>query len=198
MVWIIVAVIVVLLIVYLISTYNTFVRLRNSVREAFSTMDVYLKKRWDLIPNIVNTVKGYAKHEKETLEGVIKLRNSAYDSMSPEEKISTNQELSRGITKIMALAEAYPELKSNENFMDLSNQLTKVEDDISNSRKYALEYLHQYGEILADRGCEGQLVSYYATILVFIDAVASNFNEDISVILNDEYDAPPMPDEEVK
>ena len=73
MIWIIVAVIVVLLIIYLISTYNTFVRLRNSVREAFSTMDVYLKKRWDMIPNIVNTVKGFAKHEKETINKIIKV-----------------------------------------------------------------------------------------------------------------------------
>lgn len=146
MIWIIVAVIVVLLIIYLISTYNTFVRLRNSVREAFSTMDVYLKKRWDMIPNIVNTVKGFAKHEKETLEGVIKLRNGAYDSMSPEEKIATNQELSRGITKIMALAEAYPDLKANTNFMDLSNQLAKVEDDISNSRKYYNAVVRKYND----------------------------------------------------
>ena len=146
MIWIIVAVIVVLLIIYLISTYNTFVRLRNSVREAFSTMDVYLKKRWDMIPNIVNTVKGFAKHEKETLEGVIKLRNGAYDSMSPEEKIATNQELSRGITKIMALAEAYPDLKANTNFMDLSNQLAKVEDDISNSRKYYNAVVRRYND----------------------------------------------------
>ena len=146
MIWIIVAVIVVLLIIYLISTYNTFVRLRNSVREAFSTMDVYLKKRWDMIPNIVNTVKGFAKHEKETLEGVIKLRNGAYDSMSPEEKIATNQELSRGITKIMALAEDYPDLKANTNFMDLSNQLAKVEDDISNSRKYYNAVVRRYND----------------------------------------------------
>ena len=146
MIWIIVAVIVVLLIIYLISSYNTFVRLRNSVREAFSTMDVYLKKRWDMIPNIVNTVKGFAKHEKETLEGVIKLRNGAYDSMSPEEKIATNQELSRGITKIMALAEAYPDLKANTNFMDLSNQLAKVEDDISNSRKYYNAVVRRYND----------------------------------------------------
>ena len=146
MVWIIIAVIVVLLIIYLISTYNAFVRLRNSVREAFSTMDVYLKKRWDMIPNLVETVKGYAKHEKETLEGVVKLRNSAYDSMSMEEKIATNQELSRGITKIMALAEAYPDLKANTNFTDLSNQLTKVEEDIANSRKYYNAVVRRYND----------------------------------------------------
>lgn len=146
MIWIIVAVIVVLLIIYLISTYNTFVRLRNSVREAFSTMDVYLKKRWDMIPNLVEVVKGYAKHEKETLEGVIKLRNGAYDAMSPEEKIDANQELSRGITKIMALAEAYPDLKANTNFTDLSNQLSKVEDDIANSRKYYNAVVRKYND----------------------------------------------------
>ena len=99
-------------------------------------MDVYLKKRWDLIPNIVETVKGYAKHESETLENVIRLRNSAYDNMSDNEKIKTNEALSSGINKIMALAESYPDLKANENFRDLSNQLTKIEDDIANSRKY--------------------------------------------------------------
>lgn len=134
--WIILAVVVVLLLIYVMSTYNSLVRLRNSVKEAFSTMDVYLKKRWDLIPNIVETVKGYAKHEKETLEGVIKLRNGAYDKMSTEEKIETNQALSRGITKIMALAENYPDLKANENFKDLQGQLTRIEEDIANSRKY--------------------------------------------------------------
>jgi len=146
MVWIIVAIIVGLLVIYLISNYNSFVRLRNSVREAFSTMDVYLKKRWDMIPNLVETVKGYAKHEKETLEGVIKLRNGAYDAMSPEEKIDANKELSRGITKIMALAEAYPDLKANTNFTDLSNQLSKIEDDIANARKYYNAVVRKYND----------------------------------------------------
>lgn len=89
-----------------------------------------------LIPNIVETVKAFAKHEKETLEGVINLRNSAYDRMSPDEKINTNEQLTSGISKLMMLAESYPELKSNQNFMDLSSQLSKVEEDIANSRKY--------------------------------------------------------------
>lgn len=136
MVYIIIGVILVLLIFYIISSYNGLVALRNTVKEAFATMDVYLKQRWDLIPNIVETVKGYAKHEKDTLEGVIKLRNGAYDSMTPEEKIEANKSLTQGINKIMALAEAYPDLKANENFKDLSNQLTKVEADIANARKY--------------------------------------------------------------
>ena len=128
--------IIALIVVYALTLYNSFVKLNNKVKEAFSTMDVYLKKRWDLIPNIVETVKGYAEHEKNTLKEVVELRNSAYDKMSAEEKIKTNEKLSSGISEIMALAEAYPDLKANENFKDLSNQLTKVEDEIANSRKY--------------------------------------------------------------
>lgn len=135
--WIyIIIAIIVLIIVYVFALYNSFIKLNNKLKEAFSTMDVYLKKRWNLIPNIVETVKGYAKHEKDTLKEVVELRNSAYDKMSDEEKIKTNEQLSSGISKIMALAEAYPDLKANENFKDLSNQLTKVEDEIANSRKY--------------------------------------------------------------
>ena len=135
--WIyIIIAIIVLIVIYTLALYNSFVKLNNKVKEAFSTMDVYLKKRWDLIPNIVEIVKGYAKHEKDTLKEVVELRNSTYDKMSDEEKIKTNEQLSSGINKIMALAEAYPDLKANENFKDLSKQLTKVEDDITNSRKY--------------------------------------------------------------
>lgn len=135
--WIyIIIAIIALIIIYAFALYNSFVKLNNKVKEAFSTMDVYLKKRWDLIPNIVEIAKGYAKHEKDTLKEVVELRNSAYDKMSDDEKIKANEQLSSGISKIMALAEAYPDLKANENFKDLSDQLTKVEDDIANSRKY--------------------------------------------------------------
>ena len=133
---IVIGVIALLIVLYILSSYNAFVRLNNQVKEAFSTMDVYLKKRWDLIPNLVETVKGYAKHEKGTLEEVVKLRNSAYDGMSDEEKIEDNAKISAVIPKIMALAEAYPNLKANENFMNLSNQISSLEEDIANSRKY--------------------------------------------------------------
>lgn len=128
--------IIALLIIYIFTIYNSLVSLNNKVKEAFATMDVYLKKRWDLIPNIVETVKGYAKHEKETLENVINLRNSAYEKKSTSDKIDTNEKLTAGISKLMMLAENYPDLKANHNFLDLSSQLTKVEDDIANSRKY--------------------------------------------------------------
>lgn len=133
--WIILAIII-LIIIYAFILYNNFISLDNKVKEAFSTMDVYLKKRWDLIPNLVETVKGYAKYEEETLTRVTKLRNNVYNKMTNDEKIINNEELSSDVSKIMALKEAYPELKANENFIDLSNKLTKIEDDIANARKY--------------------------------------------------------------
>ena len=141
--YIIIAIVVVILL-FVLSTYNGFVTLNNKVEEAFATMDVYLKKRWDLIPNIVETVKGYAKHEKDTLKEVINLRNGAYDKMSNEEKVEANQKISQGISKIMALAESYPDLKANENFKDLSNELSKIEEDIANSRKYYNATVRQF------------------------------------------------------
>lgn len=133
--YIILAIILVLL-VYGFATYNSFVKLNNQVKEAFSTMDVYLKKRWDLIPNIVKVVKGYTKYEKETLAEIVELRNSSYNKMSNAEKVDTNTKLSDKLSKIMAIAENYPDLKANENFRALSNELSKVEEDIANSRKY--------------------------------------------------------------
>lgn len=143
--YIIIALVVIILIALFV-TYNSFVKLNNKVKEAFATMDVYLKKRWDLIPNIVETVKGYAEHEKDTLKDIVNLRNSVYDKMSDDEKINTNEQISKGINKIMALAESYPDLKANENFKDLSNQLSKVEDDIANSRKYYNGTVRMYND----------------------------------------------------
>ncbi len=131
-----IGIVVVVLGTIVFSSYNSFVKLNNSVKEAFSTMDVYLKKRWDLIPNLVETVKGYAAHEKSTLEEVIRLRNSAYDSMDTNDKVKANKDLSAGISKLMMLAENYPDLKANENFRNLSNQLESLENDIASSRKY--------------------------------------------------------------
>lgn len=128
--------IIALILLYVFVTYNSFVGLKNRVEEAFSTMDVYLKKRWDLIPNLVETVKGYAKHEESVIEEVTKLRTASYDNMSDKDKVEVNQKLSQGINKLIAVGEAYPELKANENFNNLSDQLQKVEEDIANARKY--------------------------------------------------------------
>ena len=125
-----------IVVLYILITFNSLIKMHNLVKESFSTMDIYLKKRWDLIPNLVETVKGYAKHEKDTLEEVVKLRSGDYDAMSNEEKIKTNTEINKGIGRIMALAESYPNLKANENFSNLSKELTKAEDEIAQSRKY--------------------------------------------------------------
>lgn len=132
----IIVVIIAVILIYTIIQYNLLIKARNNVKEAFSTMDVYLKKRWDLIPNLVETVKGYTKHESESLEKIVKLRSASYDSLSSEDKIKTNKELSNAITKVLAVAENYPDLKANTNFINLSNELSHVEEDIANSRKY--------------------------------------------------------------
>lgn len=136
---VIIAVIVLLVLIlgiYTGATYNSLVNLKNTVEEAFATMDVYMKKRWDLIPNIVASVKGYAKHEAETLENVIASRNGRYQDMTAEQKMQANSELSRGLASFNILAEQYPDLKANQNFLDLNNQLQKTEEDIANARKY--------------------------------------------------------------
>ena len=99
-------------------------------------MNIYLKKRWDLIPNLVEVVKGYANHEKETFEKITSLRINSYESMSMNKKLNINEQLTQNITKIMAISENYPELKASENFLQLSRELTKIEDEIANSRKY--------------------------------------------------------------
>lgn len=134
--FIIIMVIILLIIFWLVGSYNSLVGSKNRVEEAFSTMDVYLKKRFDLIPNIVETVKGYAKYESSTLDNMVKLRGQAYNSMSTEEKVETNNALSNELGKLLAVAENYPDLKANENFRDLTAQLASVENDIANARKY--------------------------------------------------------------
>lgn len=128
--------IIISVLVYIFIQYNSLVKSNNLVKEAFSTMDVYLKKRWDLVPNLVEIVKGYAKHEKETFSEITKLRTNSYETMTTNKKIDMNEQLTQEISKIMAISENYPELKASDNFSQLSKELTKIEDDIANSRKY--------------------------------------------------------------
>ena len=128
--------IVLLLTVYILVTYNSLIKLNNIVKEAFSTMDIYLKKRWDLVPNLVEVVKGYAKYEKDVFNQITTLRTNTYQNMSMNKKITINEQLTEGISKIIAVSENYPDLKANQNFLELSRDLTKIEDEIANSRKY--------------------------------------------------------------
>ena len=132
----IVAFVVLALLIWVVGTYNGLVRARNDVDEAFSGMDVYMKKRYDLIPNIVETVKGYAKHEKETLSAVIAARNSAVAASDPKAKAKAENEITGALRQLFAIAENYPELKANTNFLDLQAQLKSIETEIANSRRY--------------------------------------------------------------
>lgn len=144
---IILSAVIVIIALYIAATYNKLIKSRNTVDEAFSTMDVYMKKRWDLIPNIVSSVKGYAKHEAETLEKVIAARNNGYSSLNPQQKLEANAELSTAIKSLNVVAEQYPELKANQNFMDLNAQLKTTEEDIANARKYYNAVVKQYNNL---------------------------------------------------
>jgi LemA protein len=120
-----------------IGTRNDFVRLKNRVEEGMSTIDVYLKKRFDLIPNLVETVKGYAKHESETLEKVVAARNLSMGAKTAEEKMAAANDLSSSLrTLFTAVSESYPELKANTNFIDLQQQLKSIEGDLEGARRY--------------------------------------------------------------
>lgn len=126
----------VLLVLYVISVYNSHIRLRNLVKEAWSSIAVMLKKRHDLLPNLVETVKGYASHEKETLQSVIDARNQAQNSRSVKDTEASENQLAVAVTHLLALAESYPDLKANVNFLQLQDQLAAIEGDIEKSRRY--------------------------------------------------------------
>jgi LemA protein len=136
-VWIIVAIVVILLAI-LAGNYNGLVGLRNQLKNAWAQIDVQLKRRHDLIPNLVETVKGYAKHERETFEMVTKARNLAQQASSAgaAERGKIEGELSIALGRLLAVAEAYPELKANQNFLALQEELTSTENKISFSRQY--------------------------------------------------------------
>lgn len=134
---IVIAVILVVLIFIAISYKNSFVRLTNQVEEAFATMDVYFKKRWDLVPNLVETIKGITGHETKIFTEITKLRSGIkYDDLSEAEKLDLNKRMAGNISKLLAVAEDYPEITSSQNFLDLNQQLQAIEEDIANARKY--------------------------------------------------------------
>lgn len=141
--WIILIVVAVI-VLYVISTYNGLVVLRNKVKDQWSQIEVQLKRRADLIPNLVETVKGYAAHEKDTLEAVVSARNKAVSATTPEAEMQANGELSQALGRLFALTEAYPDLKANTNFVDLQNQLKETEDKISYSRQFYNDTVLKY------------------------------------------------------
>lgn len=133
---IIVIVVVALVLIFFVFQYNGLVKLKNRVENAWAQIDVQLRRRYDLIPNLVETVKGYASHEKETLEAVIEARNSAMSASGPADAAQTENMLTGALKSLFALSEAYPDLKANQGFLDLQEELTSTESRIAFARQY--------------------------------------------------------------
>lgn len=136
--------IVVLLVLYVWSTYNSLIVFKARIKEALSGIDIQLKRRIDLIPNLIETVKGYAKHEKEIFENVTKARSALMKADNVEDKLKASDQVSGALKSLFAVAENYPNLKANENFAELQRQLEDTEDKIAYSRQFfnanVLEY----------------------------------------------------------
>ncbi len=143
MLWVIIAV-VVLVIVFLIATYNRLVSLRQRIKNAWAQIEVQLKRRYDLIPNLVNTVKGYASHEKETFESVTRARNMAIQAKDVNEQAGAENMLSGALKSLFAVAESYPALKADANFRQLQEELTNTEGKIAFSRQFYNDTVMNY------------------------------------------------------
>lgn len=141
---IIAAIILVLVLAFVIATYNTLIGLKNKVEDSWAQIEVLLKRRADLIPNLVETVKGYAKHEEGTLENVIAARNKAVSAVNKQDEMQAAGEVSNALSRLFALAEAYPDLKANTNFIDLQNNLKETEDKLSFSRQFYNDTVLKY------------------------------------------------------
>ena len=132
----IILILIALVLLYVFGFYNGCIKLRNQIEEAFSTMDVYLKQRYDLIPNLVNTVKGYAEHEEKTLTELTEARTKAMAAQTSQQRVESEQGFQSALARLLAVAENYPDLKANQNFLQLQQELRTQEDNIANSRKY--------------------------------------------------------------
>jgi LemA protein len=143
-----VIVIVGLMLLLLISSYNRLVRLKNTVRSSWSDMDVQLKKRYDLVPNLVETVKGYATHEKALFQQVAEARSTAMQAALPPEKARAENRFQETLKSLFALAEAYPELKANDNFARLQTQLHDLENGLENARRYYNAVVRDYNTLV--------------------------------------------------
>lgn len=128
--------IIAIIVIWLIGTYNKFIKLSTEVDEAFSSMDVSLKKRTDLIPNLIECVKGYVKHEKSTLNEIVEARNSVLNASTQDQRMEAENALGSTLGRLFALAESYPDLKANTNFLNLQDQLGQTETEIANARRY--------------------------------------------------------------
>lgn len=144
----IIVLVVLLIIAAIIKTRNSFVTLRNRVKNQMAQVDVQLKRRYDLIPNLLETAKGYAGFEKSTLEAVVQARSNAMAAKDFDKTVAANQELSSVLGRLMIVSEAYPELKANTNFMQLQNELTETENKISLSRQFYNDTVFKYNNAI--------------------------------------------------
>jgi len=139
-----VIIIVVAILLYIWVIYNSLITAKIRVSEAFSQIDVQLKRRTDLIPNLIETVKGYAKHEKQLFEKITEQRSALMSAQGPKEKADVNNELTKTLKSLFAVAENYPDLKASQNFLELQNELTDTEDKIAYSRQFYNSNVRDY------------------------------------------------------
>ena len=182
LVGIIIGAVVLLLIIFVISSYNKLVKQKVNVEEAFATMDVYLKKRFDLIPNLVETVKGYAKHEHNTFTQISQARASLMNARNIEDIQKSNSQLSRSLVNLFAIAEKYPELKANSNFLDLQRQISDSEDKIAIYRESFNNYVLVY-----NNSCEQFPSNLVAQLFGFKTANFIEIPEDEKTVPNVEF-----------
>jgi LemA protein len=141
---IVVVVLVVLIGIYLMVSYNGLVSLRNKIENAWAQIDVQLRRRYDLIPNLVETVKGYAAHERETLDAVVKARNAGISAAGPHDQAEAENQITGALRQLFALSEAYPDLKANQNFGQLQEELTGTEGRIAYARQFYNDTVYRY------------------------------------------------------
>jgi LemA protein len=159
---IVIVVLILLVIVYLVAAYNGLIRRRNQIENAWSQIDVQLKRRHDLIPNLVETVKGYAAHEKSTLDAVIQARNAAVAAPTPSATAVAEGQLTGALRQLFALGEAYPDLKANQNFLALQEELSATEGRVAYARQFYNDSVLEYNNKLQQFP-----TVYYAKILNF-------------------------------
>ena len=174
--WIVLGVIVVL-VMWIIMIYNQLVAMRQRVGQSFADIDVQLKQRHDLIPNLVETVKGYAAHERGTLEEVVKLRNAAMNAQGPAQQAAAENMLTGALGKLFALAEAYPDLKANQNFQQLQTEIADIENKIAASRRFFNNSVQEY-----NTGIQQFPAALFAATLGFTQRTFFDVGEERAVV----------------
>jgi LemA protein len=174
--WIIL-IIVVLIVLYLIFLYNRLVALRQTVNQSWSDISVQLKQRHDLVPNLVETVKGYASHERQTLEAVVAARNAAVAAQGPAAQAQAENMLTGALRQLFALAEAYPDLKANQNFLQLQTELADLENKIAASRRFFNNAVQEY-----NTGIQQFPAALFAATLGFTQRTFFDVGEERAVV----------------